>query len=84
MVVNLIDRVKHSFSKDKKLSSALYGILGFYPHNLEFYRAALAHKSQSYRNRAGKPVNNERLEYLGDAILEAIVRQAEEAAYSQE
>ncbi len=73
MVVNLIDRVKHSFSKDKKLSSALYGILGFYPHNLEFYRAALAHKSQSYRNRAGKPVNNERLEYLGDAILEAVV-----------
>lgn len=73
MVVNLIDRVKHSFSKDKKLSSALYDILGFYPHNLEFYRAALAHKSQSYRNRAGKPVNNERLEYLGDAILEAVV-----------
>lgn len=73
MVINLIDRVKHSFSKDKKLSSALYGILGFYPHNLEYYRAALAHKSQSYRNRAGKPVNNERLEYLGDAILEAVV-----------
>ena len=73
MVINLIDRVKLSFSKDKKLSSALYGILGFYPHNLEYYRAALAHKSQSYRNRAGKPVNNERLEYLGDAILEAVV-----------
>ena len=73
MVINLIDRVKHSFCKDKKLSSALYGILGFYPHNLEYYRAALAHKSQSYRNRAGKPVNNERLEYLGDAILEAVV-----------
>ncbi len=73
MIINLIDRVKHSFSRDKSLSSSLHSILGFYPHNIELYRVALAHKSQAYRNRKGKPLNNERLEFLGDAILEAVV-----------
>lgn len=73
MIINLIDRVKYSFRKDKDLLSALHGILGFYPHNLEIYRIALAHKSQAYRSQKGRPLNNERLEFLGDAILEAIV-----------
>lgn len=73
MIINLIDRVKHTFSKDKALSSSLHSILGFYPRHIEIYRVALAHKSQAYRNQKGKPLNNERLEFLGDAILEAVV-----------
>ena len=73
MVLNLIDRVKQTFRREKKLSAALYKILGFYPHNMEIYRVALSHKSQSYRNRNGRAQNNERLEYLGDAIIEAVV-----------
>ncbi len=73
MIINLIDRVKHQFSKDKALSASLYKILGFFPHNLEIYRVALAHKSQAYRNKKGNSFNNERLEFLGDAILEAVV-----------
>ena len=31
MISNLIDKVKHQFSRDKALSSALYDIMGFYP-----------------------------------------------------
>ncbi len=73
MIINIIDRVKHSFRRDKSFSSALHNILGFYPHNIELYRIALAHKSQAYRNQKGKSLNNERLEFLGDAILEAVV-----------
>lgn len=73
MITNFIDRVKFIFRKDKELLSALYDILGFYPHNLEIFRIALAHKSQAYRNTSGRPLNNERLEFLGDAILEAVV-----------
>ena len=73
MIINIIDRVKYSFRKEKELLSALHDILGFYPHNLEIYRIALAHKSQAYRNTSGRPLNNERLEFLGDAILEAVV-----------
>ena len=47
--------------------------MGFYPHDISFYKQALMHKSLSRRNAKGKPVNNERLEFLGDAILDAIV-----------
>ena len=61
------------FRKDKELCLSLYRILGFYPHNIELYRIALAHKSSHYvSNEKGRPLNNERLEFLGDAILEAV------------
>lgn len=52
---------------------SLFNILGFYPHNIEYYKMALMHKSIARRNAKGKPVNNERLEFLGDAVLDAVV-----------
>ena len=70
---DIIDRVKLPFRKEKELFSSLYGILGFYPHNIEYYKMALMHKSIRRRNDKGKPLNNERLEFLGDAILDAAV-----------
>lgn len=73
MLNNIIDRIKLPFRKDKELYSSLYSIIGFYPHNIEFYKLALMHKSIAKKNAKGKPVNNERLEFLGDAILDAIV-----------
>lgn len=73
MITNLFDRLKLPFRKDKELYSSLYDIMGFYPHKLEIYKVALAHKSADYRNREGNRLNNERLEFLGDAILEAAV-----------
>ena len=73
MMTNLFDRAKLLFRKDKELCLSLYRILGFYPHNIELYRIALAHKSSHYvSNEKGRPLNNERLEFLGDAILEAV------------
>lgn len=50
-----------------------YKILGFYPRNIQLYQQALLHKSTSIRSEKGRPLNNERLEFLGDAILDAIV-----------
>lgn len=73
MLNNIIDRIKLPFRKDKELYSSLYSIIGFYPHNIEFYKLALMHKSIAKKNAKGRPVNNERLEFLGDAILDAIV-----------
>ncbi len=73
MLNNLIDRIKLSFRKDKELYFSLYEILGFYPHNISYYKMALMHKSIMHRNAKGKPVNNERLEFLGDAVLDAVV-----------
>ncbi|MBQ9215660.1 MAG: ribonuclease III [Prevotella sp.] len=70
---NIIDRIKLPFRKEKELFSALYAILGFYPRNIEYYKMALMHKSIRKRNDKGKPLNNERLEFLGDAILDAAV-----------
>lgn len=73
MLNNLVDRIKLSFRKDKEFYSSLYQILGFYPHDISYYKLALMHKSIMHRNAKGKPVNNERLEFLGDAVLDAVV-----------
>ena len=73
MLNNFIDRIKLSFRKDKELYFSLYQILGFYPHEISYYKMALMHKSIMHRNSKGKPMNNERLEFLGDAVLDAVV-----------
>ena len=70
---DIFDRIKLPFRKEKELFSSLYAILGFYPRNIEYYKQALMHKSIRKRNDKGKPLNNERLEFLGDAILDAAV-----------
>ena len=72
MLSNIIDRIRLPFRKEKELFSALYDILGFYPHDIKHYKLALMHKS-IMRKEKGKPINNERLEFLGDAILGAVV-----------
>ena len=73
MLSNFIDRIKLPFRKDKELYLCLYKIIGFYPRKIDYYKTALLHKSIARRNEKGKPVNNERLEFLGDAILDAVV-----------
>ncbi len=59
------------FAKDKDLVERLYPLLGFTPANLAIFKLAFSHKSsttdKTYAN------NNERLEYLGDAVLGTIV-----------
>jgi len=73
MLSNIIDRIKLQFRKEKELYFSLYKIIGFYPHDISLYKLALMHKSMFKRNEKGKPINNERLEFLGDAILDATV-----------
>ena len=70
---DIIDRIKLPFRKEKELFSALYNILGFYPRHISLYKQALLHKSVGRRNEKGRPVNNERLEFLGDAVLDCVV-----------
>ena len=59
--------------KGKEPYFSFYKMLGFYPDRIELYHEALTHRSSSIRSKSGKWVNNERLEFLGDAILDAIV-----------
>ncbi|MFI3318400.1 MAG: ribonuclease III [Rikenellaceae bacterium] len=47
-------------------------MFGFVPYNIELYKLALIHKSASVELEGGRQINNERLEYLGDAVIEAI------------
>ena len=61
------------FRKDRKAYCALKRIIGFYPRHLHYYKQALMHKSMHQRTADGQRVNNERLEFLGDAILGAVV-----------
>ena len=61
------------FKKDKTLFSAVKNLFGFYPRNIHLYKVALSHKSAPQVWLKGQHINNERLEYLGDAVLSSIV-----------
>ena len=47
--------------------------MGFYPGNLALYKLAFSHRSLALETAGGNRLSNERLEYLGDAILGAVV-----------
>ena len=70
---NLIDRIRLLFRKDKESYLCFYRMLGFYPRDIRIYEQALLHKSSSVKSDKGRLLNNERLEFLGDAILDAVV-----------
>ncbi|MGN0058700.1 MAG: ribonuclease III [Phocaeicola plebeius] len=69
----MTDRIRLLFRKDKEPYLCFYKMLGFYPRNIEVYQQALLHKSSSVKSDKGRLINNERLEFLGDAILDAVV-----------
>lgn len=73
LTANLIDAIRLPFRKEKELYRSFYDILGFYPHRIALYQEALMHRSMAIHADTGMPINNERLEFLGDAILEAVV-----------
>ena len=54
-------------------SSSLRKITGIRTANLRIYEAAFIHRSASFYLPDGKRINNERLEFLGDAVLDAIL-----------
>ena len=71
---DLITCIKLPFLRDRGLYRSLYQILGFYPKDIRPYKVALLHRSASKKVQIeGKRLNNERLEFLGDAILGAVV-----------
>lgn len=73
MFTQLYKKIRLLKHKNKEPYSSLYKILGFYPDNIHVYEQAFLHKSSSIEDSNGKWLNNERLEFLGDAILDAIV-----------
>jgi len=69
----IISAIKFLFAKEKELYVFIHGITGFYPLNIDFYKLALVHRSMPVKTSNGRWANNERLEFLGDAILDAVV-----------
>ena len=73
MLQNLIDKIRLLFRKDRESYLCFYRMMGFYPHNIQVYEQALLHKSTAIRSEEGHWLNNERLEFLGDAVLNSVV-----------
>ncbi len=71
-MLKLIKAVKRLFIKDK-FYSFLFNTTGVYPKDIELYKLAFRHKSASIHLPLNKKLNNERLEFLGDAILSAVI-----------
>ncbi len=70
---NLISLIKLLFVKDKELYVYVHRITGYYPRNIQLYQLALVHRSKPLQLPNGRWTNNERLEYLGDAVLDLVV-----------
>ena len=71
--MKLLLPIKRLLSKDKKLTEFFRNVFGYYPKNILLYKLALCHRSSSTEQINGIRINNERLEFLGDAILSAVI-----------
>lgn len=72
MIDFILRPFRRNFGKDKRFYAAVDDMFGFIPHNIELYKLALIHKSASVVLADGQHINNERLEFLGDAVLESV------------
>ncbi len=70
---DLLDAIRLPFRKDREAYRSFYSMLGFYPRHIKYYYQALMHKSMTQNVSGSSMLNNERLEFLGDAILDAVV-----------
>jgi ribonuclease-3 len=72
-ITNPVIALRFLISSKKKFNKELVNILGYFPKNWKIYELAFIHRSASFFLDDNSVVNNERLEFLGDALLDAIV-----------
>jgi len=70
--------IKKIFSKSRSPEDGIFftdikKILGFDPINTEYYKKAFTHRSSNKLDVSGNPMNYERLEFLGDAMLSSVI-----------
>ncbi len=71
-MAGLLKRLSSLFRKEGDFFLEIKNLTGFSPRNISQYELALRHSSAS-RQDSGSKLNNQRLEYLGDAVLGAVV-----------
>lgn len=71
--IQLLRSRLHQTEHQKAVARFVKNVLGFSTSNVDFYSMALIHRSATNNTAEGFAINNERLEYLGDAVLDAIV-----------
>ncbi len=72
-MANFFIAIKLLLSSKKKHNKELFSILGYIPRNKKLYELAFLHRSASAITNNKPLMNNERLEFLGDAVLGSIV-----------
>ena len=72
MIDFLLRPYRRNFGENRLYYRIIDDMFGFIPHNIELYKLALIHKSASLILEDGRAINNERLEFLGDAVIEAV------------
>ena len=73
LLSNAISLIKLLFVKDKELYVFVHRVTGYYPRNIKLYQLAMVHRSKPMKTPEGIWTNNERLEFLGDAVLDNVV-----------
>ena len=61
------------FKRNGNFFMELTKILGFKPKDIKSYKKAFTHRSMNIKDSKGHPINYERLEFLGDAMLSAVI-----------
>jgi len=76
-LISYLRRISHLFNKqqvkEKTFAKSIANITGQTPINLNLYKLAVCHTSAAKEDKLGVRSSNERLEYLGDAILGAVI-----------
>lgn len=73
MIKNILRKIRLLSNARKEPYFSFYKVLGFYPDKIDYYQLAVRHKSVSILTDDGHQLSNERLEFLGDAVLNSVV-----------
>ncbi|NER10114.1 RNAse III [Muriicola jejuensis] len=72
--MNFPSNIFNSHSKkDGDFFLGISKVLGFKPKDVSIYKKAFLHRSANQKDKKGNPMNYERLEFLGDAMLGTII-----------
>ncbi len=69
----IIRKIRLLFNAKKEPYLFFHRMLGFYPDDIRIYELALHHKSMPIHTADGRNLCNERLEFLGDAVLNSVI-----------